>query len=65
MATEELKVGDPGTLGVLPQPLLIRKKFIKAAERQKTALFLCPNKPEQEITEGGRGQKKNLRWPQL
>jgi hypothetical protein len=39
VATEELKVGDPGTLGVLPQPLLIRKKFINAAERQKTACF--------------------------
>lgn len=57
VAIEELKVGDPGASGVLPQALLIRKKFIKAVERQKDTLFLCPNKPEPEIIEGGG--KKN------
>lgn len=57
VAIEELKVETLGPRESCHKSLLIRKKFIKAAERQKDTLFLCPNKPQPEIIEGG-GKKK-------
>lgn len=57
VAIEELKVGDPGASESCHKSLLIRKKFIKVVERQKDSLFLCPNKPEPEIIEGGEKKK--------